>query len=162
MTGLLGRAGLRWECANLTYGQLHGAPKCRSRGPADRSGFRAEERASDADHPFALASPAVGTARQGAGSDNCAPVTRARSAWPAYPFRPRPNAGRLPYTVQAGDNPTGDEMLGPLVGTGLLAAACLVAALITGQGEFLAVGLPLATLCILGWLLYVREERRRH
>ena len=74
----------------------------------------------------APASPAVGTARQGAGSDNCAPVIRARSAWPTLPLPPQAERKTAAIRVQAGDNPTGDEMLGPLVGTGLLAADALL------------------------------------
>ena len=58
-------------------------------GQADRSWVPAEERTSDADHPFALAPPAVGTARQGAESNNCAPVIRARWAWPALRIPPQ-------------------------------------------------------------------------
>ncbi len=133
-----------------------------ARARPDRSCVPAEERTSAPIIRFALASPAVGTARQGAGWEKLRARRPCALGVAAYPFSPRPNAGRLPYRVQAGDNPTGDEMLGPLVGTGLLAAACLVAALVTGQGEFIAVGLPLATLCIPGWILYAREERRRH
>lgn len=54
------------------------------------------------------------------------------------------------------------RMLGPLVATGLLAATCLIAGLLTGQGKLFVVGFPLAALCIPVMILYRREERKRN
>ncbi len=62
--------------------RVEGAHTCRKRGPRAAAANGPPSRPRSPERSLALASPAVGTARQGAGSDNCAPVIRVSCRWP--------------------------------------------------------------------------------